>query len=107
MVIGAELRAPAHHDRWGRPPHARHGRRRRPLAPAPVLPALFYYAIQLVLSVKHAFANEPGKYDEFRAILNEYKSIGTPAVLDRVRVLLRGHPDPLRRLNMLFEGRGL
>ncbi|CAO2163945.1 unnamed protein product [Urochloa humidicola] len=82
-------------------------RARRVPAPAPVLPALFYYAIQLVLSVKHAFANEPGKYDEFRAILNEYKSIGTPAVLDRVRVLLRGHPDPLRRLNMLFEGRGL
>ncbi|CAO2201067.1 unnamed protein product [Urochloa humidicola] len=82
-------------------------RARRVPAPAPlVLPACFQDAIQLVLSVKREFANEPGKYEEFRAIVSEYKSIGTPAVLDRVRVLLSGHPDPLRRFNMFFEGRG-
>ncbi|CAO2187530.1 unnamed protein product [Urochloa humidicola] len=81
-------------------------RARRIPAPAPALPDRFNDAIQLILSVKREFANEPGKYEEFRAILNEYKSIGTPAVLDRVRVLLHGHPDPLRRFNMYFDGRG-
>ncbi|KAG2582566.1 hypothetical protein PVAP13_6KG159106 [Panicum virgatum] len=48
-------------------------------------------AIQLVLAVKREFAGVPGKYEEFLAVLQEHRSIGVAAVIDRVKVLLAGH----------------
>ncbi|KAG2582559.1 hypothetical protein PVAP13_6KG195806 [Panicum virgatum] len=59
-------------------------------------------AIQLVLAVKREFAGVPGKYEEFLAVLQEHRSIGVAAVIDRVKVLLAGHPDLIRGFNMFI-----
>ncbi|KAG2582574.1 hypothetical protein PVAP13_6KG159312 [Panicum virgatum] len=59
-------------------------------------------AIQLVLAVKREFAGVPGKYEEFLAVLQEHRSIGVAAVIDRVEVLLAGHPDLIRGFNMFI-----
>ncbi|KAL6626240.1 hypothetical protein ACP70R_029966 [Stipagrostis hirtigluma subsp. patula] len=58
-------------------------------------------ALQFVDAVKRELIGERGKYDEFLAVLIEFRrgSIGTAAVADRVSALLDGHPNLMADFN--------
>ncbi|CAO2168469.1 unnamed protein product [Urochloa humidicola] len=52
-------------------------------------------------NINRALAGEPGKYDEFVAIMRAFKygSMNTDGVVAWVEVLLAGHPELLREFN--------
>nr|XP_034600161.1 paired amphipathic helix protein Sin3-like 6 [Setaria viridis]TKW08262.1 hypothetical protein SEVIR_6G018100v2 [Setaria viridis] len=77
----------------------------RALDPAPAPPPDLGDAVRFVMTVKREFAGEPDKYEEFLAVLRESQSMGTAAVVDRVKVLLGGRHDLIRGFNK-FVPRG-
>ncbi|CAL5003189.1 unnamed protein product [Urochloa decumbens] len=56
---------------------------------------------QFLEDMKRALAGEPGRYDEFVAVMRAFKydMMGTAGVVNYVEVLLAGHPQLLREFN--------
>ncbi|OQU80126.1 paired amphipathic helix protein Sin3-like 6 [Sorghum bicolor] len=57
--------------------------------------------LRFVKNMKHGLAGQPDKYDEVVATMRQFMSgsICTADVVERVKVLLEGHPDLLRHFN--------
>ncbi|CAO2163940.1 unnamed protein product [Urochloa humidicola] len=76
-----------------------------PMAPPRVRdprPTLTTYDMHRYLeNIKRAVAGEPGKYDEFLAVMSSYKygNMDTDGVVASVEVLLAGYPQLLREFN--------
>lgn len=60
--------------------------------------------LSFVASLKRVFACEPDKYDEIIATMRQFKSgsIRSAVVVERVKVLLEGHPGLLRHFNQFL-----
>ncbi|CAO2168472.1 unnamed protein product [Urochloa humidicola] len=65
--------------------------------PAPMSHDIYRY----LEDIRRALAGEPGKYDEFVAVMRAFKygSMNTDGVVVWVEVLLAGHPEILREFN--------
>ncbi|EES14741.1 hypothetical protein BDA96_07G086400 [Sorghum bicolor] len=57
-------------------------------------------AVDFVQAVKHTF--DRAKYLEFLDIVRQVDSIGISGIVDRVKVLFRGHPDLKSYFNMFL-----
>ncbi|XP_066325767.1 paired amphipathic helix protein Sin3-like 6 [Miscanthus floridulus] len=60
--------------------------------------------LRFVKNLKRRLAREPDKYDEIITIMRQFMSgsICTAAVVERVKVLLEGHPDLLHHFNQFL-----
>ncbi|KLO13143.1 PAH2 domain-containing protein [Schizopora paradoxa] len=58
-------------------------------------------ALNYLDTVKAEFANEPGVYNNFLDVMENFKSsiIDTPGVMDRISTLFRGHSDLIQGFN--------
>ncbi|CAO2187531.1 unnamed protein product [Urochloa humidicola] len=69
-------------------------------------PTLMTYDTHRYLEkVKQAVAGEPGKYDEFLAVMSSYKygNMDADGVVACIEDLLAGHPELLREFNRFLK----
>ncbi|CAL5003193.1 unnamed protein product [Urochloa decumbens] len=87
-----------HHSRTAAPPPAD--------GPLPTVTA--YDALRFVAAVKREFAGEPDKYQEFLAVLREFRrgSLDIASAMDSFQVVLHGHPELIRGFNAFLPKRG-
>ncbi|CAO2187538.1 unnamed protein product [Urochloa humidicola] len=58
-------------------------------------------AARFVTALRRELAGEPGRYEEVFAVMRQFRdgSLDTEGLVDRMRVLLSGHPDLIHAFN--------
>ncbi|CAL5007409.1 unnamed protein product [Urochloa decumbens] len=61
-------------------------------------------AARFVTALKRELAGEPGRYEEVFAVMRQFRdgSLETEGVVDRMKVLLSGHPDLIHAFNQFL-----
>ncbi|CAO2206208.1 unnamed protein product [Urochloa humidicola] len=103
MIFSRRLTRAREEDDGGAP-RASSRRRRVQLAPPATEEAIrFVAAVEREFVV---FSGEPDKYEEFLAVLTDFKrgSLRVPDVVERMEVILQGHPYVIRGFNTFLPG---
>ncbi|CAL4997634.1 unnamed protein product [Urochloa decumbens] len=61
-------------------------------------------AARFVTALKRDLAGEPGRYEEVFAVMRQFRdgSLETEGVVDRIKVLLSGHPGLIHAFNQFL-----
>ncbi|RCV29504.1 hypothetical protein SETIT_6G018900v2 [Setaria italica] len=61
-------------------------------------------ATRFVTALKRELAGQPGRYEEVFAVMRQFRagSIETEEVVDRMKVLLSGHPELIHAFNQFL-----
>ncbi|CAL4997629.1 unnamed protein product [Urochloa decumbens] len=108
MVFSRRLTRAREDDDGGAPRATSRRRRIQPEPPREFVPAT-EEAIRFIAAVQREFvefAGEPDKYEEFLVVLTQFKrgSVRVPEVVERMEVILQGHPYVIRGFNNYLPG---
>ncbi|CAO2163942.1 unnamed protein product [Urochloa humidicola] len=95
-------------DDGGAPRASSRRRRVQPEPPREFVPPTAE-AVRFIAAVQREFvefAGEPDKYEEFLVVLTGFKrgSVRVPEVVERMEVILQGHPYVIRGFNTFLPG---